>query len=222
MNKIRELTDELSAVLGNRLWDSILPPAIFVLSNSLFGLNIAMASTFILAVLIAARRVYRKEELRYAFAGLGSVIAAFILAWVLDRTEGYFIPSLASNMLTLGLCIFSLIIGRPLTAWTSHLARRWPLEWYCHARVRPAYTLTTLSWMVFFGSRFWWQLQLFRVAQTETLSWVNAVSGWPALLFLLVVTYLWGIWLLQRLKGPSVEEFIAQAPPPWRSQRRGF
>jgi hypothetical protein len=48
------------------------------------------------------------------------------------------------------------------------------------------------------------------------------ITGWPALLILLVLSYIYGIWRLQDLKGPSVEEFKSAASPPWQGQRRGF
>jgi hypothetical protein len=48
------------------------------------------------------------------------------------------------------------------------------------------------------------------------------VTGWPALLALLVVTYVLGRRWLEALQGPSVEEFLAGADPPWRGQERGF
>ncbi|MBT7073025.1 MAG: hypothetical protein HN975_19285, partial [Anaerolineae bacterium] len=48
----------------------------------------------------------------------------------------------------------SLLFGRPLTAWSSFITRRWDLAWYWHPRVRPAYTETTLLWTLFFGLKF--------------------------------------------------------------------
>jgi len=39
---------------------------------------------------------------------------------------------------------------------------------------------------------------------------------------LLVVSYLYGIWRLGNLEGPSVEEFKLGQEPPWEGQKRGF
>ena len=41
-------------------------------------------------------------------------------------------------------------------------------------------------------------------------------------LILLVVTYIVGQKRLQKLNGPSVEEFLNNTPEPWTSQQRGF
>jgi hypothetical protein len=118
--------------------------------------------------------------------------------------------------------LVSLVIRKPMVAWTSFLARRWPLDWYWHERVRPAYTEVTLAWVLFFALRLFWQVMLFRGNNVGQLALVNTLTGWPATVVLLIVSYLYGTWRLARLGGPSVEEFRNNVPPPWQSQRRGF
>jgi hypothetical protein len=51
---------------------------------------------------------------------------------------------------------------------------------------------------------------------------VNFITGWLGTVTLLVLSYLYGTWRLQRLRGPSVQEFSQGAQPPWAGQRRGF
>jgi hypothetical protein len=88
--------------------------------------------------------------------------------------------------------------------------------------VRPAYSEVTLAWTIFFGLRLLLQLFLFQQKAAQALGWVQLLSGWPALIVLLIGSYLYGIWRLGNLKGPSVEEFKTGAPPPWQGQKRGF
>jgi hypothetical protein len=116
----------------------------------------------------------------------------------------------------------TVIIKRPLVAWTSFLARRWPLPWYWHDQVRPAYSEVTFVWGLFFGLRLLFQYQLFQQEATQALGLTQLITGWPATLVLLMVSYLYGIWRLQNLSGPSVEEFKIGSPPPWEGQKRGF
>jgi len=60
--KWRELLDEFRLVLGTgSLLDTIFPPVIFLLINSLFGFQAAMWTSLGLAVLIAALRLSRKQ-----------------------------------------------------------------------------------------------------------------------------------------------------------------
>ena len=221
-SKLRELLDEFRSVLGSRLLDIILPPTVFLLVNGLWGLTAAMSAALALALVLGVIRWRRGDPLRYALGGAGSVVLAIGLVWVLGRAEGYFLPGLVSGALTVALCLVSLVAGRPLTAWSSFLARRWPLGWYWHPRVRPAYSETTLLWTLFFALRLAWQVMLYRSAQADTLAWVQTLTGWPAIVLLLMVTYIYGTWRLRNLGGPNLDEFKSGAPAPWHGQQRGF
>jgi hypothetical protein len=173
-------------------------------------------------MVIAIVRIVRKQSLVYALAGVGSVAVAIGIAWFLGRSEGFFLPGLVSGSMTLLLTIVSLLICRPMVAWTSYLARRWPLEWYWHAQVRPAYSEVTLAWTLFFALRLWWQVTLFQEQNSSQLALVNTLADWPATILLLVFSYMYGTWRLAQLRGPSVDEFRNSTPAPWQGQRRGF
>jgi hypothetical protein len=222
-NKAREVWEEFRTVAGNvGLLDTILPPVLFLALNGWVGFQAAMFGSLGLAVLIAILRLSRKQSLFYSLAGMASVGLAIALAYLLGRSQGYFLPDIVNSGLVLGLSLVSLIIRKPMVAWTSFLARRWPLDWYWHDRVRPAYTEVTLAWIVFFALRLFWQVMLFRGNNVGQLALVNILSGWPATVVLLIVSYLYGVWRLARLGGPSVEEFRKHKPPPWQGQQRGF
>ena len=118
------------------------------------------------------------------------------------------------------LILLSIIIRRPFVALTSWLARDWPLDWYWHPRVRPAYTRISWIWLGFFATR--------TVGQWLTLEdtgWAavyRVAAGWPALLVLLIVSYILGRRFLVAMAGPSIAEFESDEPPPWRGQEAGF
>ena len=222
-SKTRELLEELRSVTnGVGLMDTILTPVLFLLLNRLAGFQAAMYGAIGTALVIAILRLRRKQSLMYAIAGMGSVALAIALALLLGRSEGYFLPGIVNGGITIALALVSLLIRKPMVAWTSYLARRWPLEWYWHIQVRPAYTEVTLIWTLFFVLRLWWQVALFQGQNTSQLALVNALTGWPATVVLLIISYLYGTWRLGQLQGPSVEEFRAGVPAPWQGQRRGF
>jgi len=223
-SKGRELLDEFRAVFSGRnsFLDAILPPILFLLVNGLVGFQAAMWSALALSVVIATMRIIRKQSLIYALAGVGSVAVAIGIAWFLGKLEGFFLPGLMSGSMILLLTIVSLVIRRPMLAWTSYIARRWPLDWYWHPQVRPAYSETTFAWAVFFGARLLLQFTLFENQDVNSLAVVNFVTGWPATILLLVFSYLYGTWRLAKLHGPSVDEFRNNTPAPWQGQRRGF
>lgn len=223
-DKLRELGEELQTVLAERgsLLDLLLPPALFLLLQAAFGLQAAGWGALGLALGFILLRALRGQPLGYAVTGAGGVVLALLLAYLSGRSENYFLPGLITGGLTVLLSAASLLARRPLVAWTSHLARGWPLAWYRHPRVLPAYAEVTAAWTLFFAARWWVQLHLYRTGDVAGLTWVNVLTGWPTLTFLLVASYLYGQWRLQRLGGPSIAEFEARKSPPWEGQQRGF
>jgi hypothetical protein len=224
MKKFEEILAELRMVLAGRgtIIDSLIPPIVFLIFNALLGLSAALWASLGTALLIGIWRAVKRQPLVYAFGGVGGVLGAVLIALFLGRSEGFFLPGLVTGSLTVVLCLVSVLVKRPLVAWTSYLTRRWPLDWYWHDRVRPAYSEVTLAWTLFFGLRLLLQFQLFRQEAAQALGWVQLLTGWPALILLLIASYLYGVWRLGNLKGPSVEEFEAGAEPPWSGQERGF
>ncbi|MBX3147782.1 MAG: DUF3159 domain-containing protein [Gemmatimonadales bacterium] len=219
----RELLEELRGVFGAvGLLDILLPPLLFLVLNGLAGFNAAMIGALGLSLLIAAVRLRRGQSLVYALGGMGSVGLAIGLVLVVGRSEGFFLPGIVNGGVTVALALVSLLIRKPMVAWTSHFARRWPLEWYWHDRVRPAYTEVTVAWALFFGLRLAGQIVLLQSSSISRIALINTLLGWPAIILLLILSYLYGTWRLAQLGGPSVEEFREGRPAPWRSQRRGF
>lgn len=224
MDKLSEILEELRMVLAGRsnILDSILPPLFFVLLNAIWDMQVAIWVSLGLAVVIAIYRLFRRQSLLYALGGAGGVALAAGVAHLLGRAEGFFLPTIISGAFTTLLCLVSVLAGRPLVAFTSFVARRWPLDWYWHPKVRPAYSQVTWLWVVFFGLRLMLQFNLFQGEAANLLGIVQFLTGWPATIILLIVSYLYGTWRLRNLGGPSVEEFKSGAEPPWEGQQRGF
>ncbi len=223
-HKSRELLDEFRALLAGRnsFLDAILPPLVFLLLNSFISFQVAMWGSLVLFVIFALIRLYKKQSLLYALGGVGNVLLAMAVVWYFGKSESFFIPGLVSGGFTVLLTSLSLIIRRPMMAWTSYLARRWPLDWYWHPQIRPAYSEVTFAWGLFFAAKFLLQLSLFQDANTDMLAMSTLITGWPATTLLLILTYLYGTWRLGNLGGPSVDEFRNGDPAPWKSQQRGF
>jgi hypothetical protein len=224
MGKAREILEELRMVLAGRsgLIDSLLPPVLFVILNALWTWQVAAGAALALAVAIGLYRLFKRQSLLYALGGVGAVALAVLIAQVLGRAEGFFLPTIVTGAITALLCLVSVVVGRPLVAFTSYIARRWPVSWYWHPKVRPAYSEVTWMWGIFFGLRLLIQINLFQGQAASLLGIVQLLTGWPATIILLIISYLYGTWRLRNLGGPSVEEFKAGAEPPWEGQRRGF
>ena len=225
MGKAKELQEELKMVLSGRgaqLLDSFLPLAIFLVLNSLAGLNYALWGALGTAGLFALVRIFRRESLVYALGGLGGVLLSTVLVQLSGSGTGFFLPGLISGAVTVVVCVVSVAANRPFVALTSFVARRWPISWYWHPKVLPAYNEVTIMWAVAFGARLFLEYWLYQQDASSALGTARLILGWPYTILLLIVSYLYGLWRLIHLKGPSVEEFTAGTEPPWESQRRGF
>jgi len=222
--KLRELMAEFRTVSAGRsnLADSVIPPVAFLIANPLLGLNYAIWGSLLMAVLLSLFRLSKRQPLRYALGGLGGVVLAILAVRVFNRAEAYYLPGIITGMLTAVISGVSVVVRRPLVAWTSHIVRRWPLGWYWHPKVRPAYSEVTIAWTVFFAAKLAIQILVLQEAQAGTLAVVNVIMGWPATIVLLALSYLYGLWRLGHLRGPSVAEFEAAVEPQWSGQRRGF
>lgn len=225
MNKAQELFDELKSVFAGRgvkLLDALVPVVVFLAANPRLGIPLALGISIGTAILFFLFRLFKKDNLYYALGGLGAVLLAGLFAFLSDSAVGFFLPGLISSGLTVLLLLLSTAIRRPLAALTSHLTRSWPLAWYWHPSVRPAYSEVTLFWALGFGARLGLEYWLYQQGAAGSLGLIRTVLGWPYTVLLLILSYLYGLWRLGKLGGPSVEEFQAGASEPWEGQKRGF
>jgi hypothetical protein len=220
----KEILTELKQLFtGNvNIADGIVPPLVFVIANSVAGLVTAAVLGLASAVSIVLWRLSRGRALRFALAGLGGTVVAVGFALRSDQASGYFLPGIIGGALTTVAILASIAVRKPFVAWTSWLMRGWPIDWYWHPRVRPAYTNATWLWAVFFGLRTITQWWLFQIGETTALGVARVMTGWPALLILLIATYALGRKWLTELGGPSVREYEDGSAPPWQGQSTGF
>lgn len=225
MGKLQELGEELSGVVsgrGARLLDSFLPAVVFLIGNSFLDVNIALIGAIGISILFAIYRILRKENLTYALGGLGGTLLAAVFVKLSGSGSGFFLPRFVSGSITVIACVVSVALNRPLVAWSSFITRRWSLDWYWHPQVLPAYNEVTIFWAVAFAARLTFEFWLYQQDAVGALATVRILLGWPFIVLLLIISYLYGLWRLGTLHGPSVEEFKAGKAPPWEGQKRGF
>jgi len=220
--KKEDVLEELHSIFLNKTFDALLPPLIYAVSNSIFGLQTAVILAVTTALINFSRRIIKKENWKYSLAGLIGVIFASSFAYLSNNASNYFIPALTSSTLFLLASVITVLIGKPLAAWASHLSRGWPLEWFWRQDVKPAYREVTILWAVYFALRLTIQLRLFFSEAVLNLAWINILLGWPAIIVVLTISYIYGIWRLNDLGGPGVDEFKEGKEPPWDGQKKGF
>lgn len=224
MALIKELVQELKALLSGRvpLLDVILPPLLFTVLNGRMSLAASLTLAGTASILFLGYRLIRGQPVGYALSGTGLILLAGFLAYITSSAQNFFLPGVITSALTFLAAGGSLLVKRPLAAWSSHLTRGWPLDWYWHEKVRPAYTEVTYLWTLFFLSQFLVQGYFYLQGEAQTLGFIQLITGWPALIVLLVGSYLYGLRRLDKLAGPSVKEFQEETSPPWDGQKRGF
>jgi Protein of unknown function (DUF3159) len=176
----------------------------------------------ILAAILTVLRLVRKQSWLYALSGLFLTLFAAGLAWFTQNAASFFLPDLITSGTLLAAALLSIWLKKPLAAWSSHLTRAWPKEWYWLPNIRPAYTEVTWMWAAFIAARLIAEYLLYQQGNVSLLGLANVLLGWPVTIVVLVMSYLYGIWRLTKLGGPSVEEFLSHQPAPWKGQKKGF
>ena len=218
----KEILEELNSVISGKTLDAIFPPLLFVLINGFYGLDMAVLLALVSAVVLGILRLIRRQNWYYAMGGFLGVSIASLLAYLTRNAANYFIGSVLSGALLFLVALISLSAGKPLAAWASHLSRGWPLEWYWRKDIKPAYMEVTWLWTILILMRLVVQFVLWQRGDATKLAWANVLLGWPVILLVLIISYIYGIWRLNRLGGPGVEEYREGKKPPWKGQTRGF
>jgi hypothetical protein len=220
---IAEISQELRDTLGRSgAVGGVLPPIAFFGLQPWLGVAGAATVSLVVAGLTIWVRAARGASLRFAVSGATGAALAALFALRDDTSGSYFLPGIVSGAATTALLLVSIALGRPVVALASWATRGWPLEWYRHPSVRPAYVGATWLWVFFFGLRTLWQWILFLDENSTGLLLTRVVGGWPATAALLIGTYALGRRRLLPLAGPSVDEFTSGVPSPWVGQQRGF
>ena len=217
-----EVYSELKLVLSGKSIDILLPPILFLLLNNFWSITAAIIGSTILGIVFLIKRIYQHDNVLYAIGGLIGILIANISIYLSNNSSNYFLTDLASTLGLIVITIISLIIKKPLTIWVSHITRGWDIEWFYRKDVMPAYKEVTIFWLIFFILRFSVELYLYLTSTLEELVFFNVILGFPVLIGVLTISYIYGITRLRRLKGPGIDEFRNKTLPPWKGQTKGF
>ena len=218
---IKDLISEITSFIKGKTIDALIPSITFVSVNSFFGLTIGIFVSISFSIIILLIRWLRKEDIRYGSVGLIMLIIASFLTILTNNPNTYFLPDLITNFLIVMGILVTLFINKPFAAYASHITRSWPLEWYWRNDIKPAYFEVSIIWGLFFSFKL--LIQIFNLLNSNLNNpFVNILLGFPFTLFVMSLSYLYGIKRLKNLKGPSVEEFRIKANKPYKGQTKGF
>lgn len=218
----KEILSELKMVLKGNTLDALLPSLLFVFLQSPLGLNTSALVAVLSSFLLTGYRIVRKQKSFYALLGVLGVLFAAGYAAFSGSAENYYLPRLFNGTLLVLVSFGSILFGRPLAALLSHLSRGWPMGWFLRKDVKPAYREVTFIWSVLLLMRLLVQWNLYRGGDLTRLFFINFLMGTPATIVILVLSYVYGIYRLKKLAGPSVDEYLENSPGPWKGQKKGF
>ncbi len=219
---LKEIANELRLVLTGKTVDILVPPILFFVLNILFGLMVALIGSLLLSTFLTVHRLFKKENIYYAVGGFIAVLFAIMMSLLNNNASNFFLPDLIATLVLILATITSLIIKKPLTIWVSHITRGWDIKWFFRDDVYPAYKEVTYFWLSFFVVRFAVELFLYLNSSVENLIFANIIMGYPLLILVLTISYIYGISRLRKLNGPGIDEFMNDKEPPYRGQTRGF
>ena len=218
----REILEELNSVLKGKTLDALLPPLLFVLAQSRTTLINAVIIAIGLSLLIGLYRLFKRQAIAYAFGGLVTVLIASAFALFANNASNYYLPGILSTTLLFIVMFVSVLIDKPLAAFVSHLTRGWKLAWFWRKDIKPAYREVTWFWVAMFGLSAGVQWVFYLGSDLNQLVWVTSLFGLPFTIFVLIVTYVYGLWRLKNLGGPGIDEFNQNKQAPYKGQTRGF
>lgn len=219
---IQDVLSEVKTFIKGSTFDAILPPLVFLIMNNIVTLETASLGAIGMALLILAYRRMKKQTWAYAVGGLIGVVIAAGFALIAGNAKDYFLPSLVSSGFFFVVCVLSLLIKKPLAAWISHLTRGWTRSWFWREDIAPAYQEVTLFWSFLILIRLVFLISVYVSGDAWLLFLSNILLGFPATLIVLMLSYIYGIWRLKKLKGPGIDEYDQKVLPPWRGQTKGF
>ena len=191
------LLEQMGGVGG--LISSVLPVLVFVLVNTLTGLQPAIWSALGVAVAVGVWRLCRREQLQPAVSGiLGVGVCAFI-AYRTGEARGFFLYGIWFSLVAGLAFALSVAVRRPLVGVLWSALNGSGYGWRFDRRARFGYDVATVVWAVFFLARFGVQRWLYEAQETTLLGVARLAMGLPLTAVAALVT----IWAIRRARSAA-------------------
>lgn len=169
---------------------SALPVVAFVVANNVGGLKTAVVVAGVVAVVIAANRLLRKESLQPALGGLFGVAIAAGITWYTGSAKDYFLIGIWASLVGAILFVASVLVKWPLAGLIWNAATGRGTVWRADRLSRLYYNIATLVLAFIFGARFVVQQYLYEADEVDSLGFAKIAMGYPLLAVgLLVVAW---------------------------------
>lgn len=186
------------------LLDSTLPVVVFIVANTLGGLDVAVWTAIGVGLALVALRLVRKQSVQQAFSGFFGLAIAALIAKQTGEARGFFLLGIWGSLIYACLFTLSAIIRRPAVGlvweWLAPSSRPWRKT----PALMRAYTVTTLLWAAVSLARFLVQDSLYDADKTGWLAAARLIMGYPLTLLALGATVLWVRRVRRRVEASTL------------------
>ena len=190
-----------------RAWiEGMVPPLLFLSTNSLFGLVPAAIISAGWAVSTAVFRLVRRQKASYAIGGIFGLAIALVIALRTGRASTYFLPNVVFGTIYGLIGLASVVIRRPVSAAIVRFIDQKPKDWYALPRVRNTHMVVTAVWSIFLIVRSGIRYYLISIDSETGLAVATIAFGVPATALLFV-----GSWAFIKRRLSAVPSNVRQA-----------
>ncbi|WP_199432017.1 DUF3159 domain-containing protein [Qaidamihabitans albus] len=186
------MLEQMGGVSG--LFYSSVPVIVFVLANSMFGLQAGIWSAVGSAVLITVLRIVRKEPLQPAISGFFGVAIAAFIAYRTGSAKGFFLFGIWASLVYCGAFVLSVLVRWPLAGVVWNMLNGTGTAWRKDKPSRFGYDIATLALAAVFAARFVVQRWLYDENYTGWLAFAKIAMGYPLYALALLVV----VWAVRR------------------------
>lgn len=173
------LADSLGGPRG--MLESGAPAIIFVLIYALTNSNLQLSIFAALSVgfVLALLRLFNREPLTQVIAGLVGLAFSAWLATKSGKAENFFLPGILTNLGYAIICIFSLVINKPLLGYVIESLKGGTSSWQKNLDLVKRYRAITYLWTLVFVIRLLVMVPLYLANNTVALGFFKLALGWP-------------------------------------------
>ena len=192
----------LGGVLG--IFESLVPSTLFVVVYSVTASSgslpvLAISVSAFASIVFIAVRLFRREGVTQAVAGLIAVVASFFLALISGRAENNFLIGIWTNAIYLVAFIVSLLARWPLVGIGVGLFTKRGHSWRTDRKLFRLMMWLSLVWAAMFALRIAIEVPLFLASNVAALGIAKLVLGLPLYAPVVLVTWLF-------VRGMFIEE----------------
>lgn len=186
------LLDNLGGAKG--MIYTAVPVVVFVVSNSLVALPIAIGVAVAVALALTALRITRGEPAVQASGGLvGVVVAGGVAAWT-GSAGGFFLIGIWASLAGAIVMFASLVARRPLTGLLWNLVHGNKYLWRQDGSTLRGHDIASAAFAILFTARYLVQDWLYESDATGWLAFAKIAMGTPLLALAVLVT----VWAFRR------------------------